>query len=143
MPGLLALIGFREAPSAALRGRPQRRYGMMAIALASRNREERGLELRGADRPPEERGLARDSVLMLAAYRAEREPEHAHFADLPQLLAPGDLVAINTSRTLPASLQASDAASGALQVLHLSTPAPGEPGATGASLRWIVELRNP
>ena len=65
---------------------------------------------------------------MLTAYRAERELEHAHFADLPQLLAPGDLVAINTSRTLPASLGARDAASGALQVLHLSTPAPGEPG---------------
>ena len=116
----------------------------MSIALAPRDREGACRpELRGADRPPEARGLARDSVLMLAAYRAERELEHAHFADLPQLLAPGDLVAINTSRTLPASLGARDAASGALQVLHLSTPAPGEPGVSGASLRWIVELRSP
>jgi S-adenosylmethionine:tRNA ribosyltransferase-isomerase len=114
----------------------------VSVVLGTRDRHP-ARELREADRPPEARGLARDSVLMLTAYRAERELERAHFADLPELLAPGDLLVINTSRTLPAALRARDAASGAAHVLHLSTPAPGEAARDGATVRWIVELRSP
>jgi S-adenosylmethionine:tRNA ribosyltransferase-isomerase len=92
-------------------------------------------ELREAERPPEERGLRRDHVLMLVADPAAGSLHHGHFDELPELLGPGDVLVVNTSRTLPAALPAR-AADGTRVLLHLSTPAPGEqPG------RWIVELR--
>jgi S-adenosylmethionine:tRNA ribosyltransferase-isomerase len=92
-------------------------------------------ELREAERPPEERGLARDRVLMLVADPGDGSLDHRHFAELPELLGPPDVLVINTSRTLPAALPAR-ASGGARLQLHLSTPAPGEDGQ-----RWIVELR--
>jgi len=107
-----------------------------AVAL-----RERRAELREADRPPETRGLARDHVLLMAAYRETGVLEHAHFTELPDLLAPGDVLVLNTSRTLPAALPARDG-SGARAMLHLSTPAP-DGGTTAARSRWIVELRSP
>jgi S-adenosylmethionine:tRNA ribosyltransferase-isomerase len=92
-------------------------------------------ELREAERPPEERGLSRDRVLMLVADPAAGSLHHGHFDELPELLSPPDVLVVNTSRTLPAALPAR-AAGGTRMLLHLSTPAPGEqPG------RWIVELR--
>jgi S-adenosylmethionine:tRNA ribosyltransferase-isomerase len=92
-------------------------------------------ELREAVLPPEERGLSRDRVLMLVADPAAGALYHGHFDELPELLGPGDVLVLNTSRTLPAALPARSAG-GARLLLHLSTPAPGErPG------RWIVELR--
>ena len=92
-------------------------------------------ELREAERPPEERGLARDGVLMLVADPADGSLHHLHFDELPGLLGPPDVLVINTSRTLPAALPAR-APGGTLVLLHLSTPAPGEDES-----RWIVELR--
>jgi S-adenosylmethionine:tRNA ribosyltransferase-isomerase len=94
-------------------------------------------ELREADRPPEERGLGRDDVLMLVASPGGRQVEHAHFRDLPGILAPGDLLVVNSSRTLPAALPARTS-SGNEVVLHLSTPVPGD-----SAGRWVVELRSP
>jgi S-adenosylmethionine:tRNA ribosyltransferase-isomerase len=83
-----------------------------------------------ATEPPEARGLARDEVRMLVARRRDRRLEHARFRDLPSFLAPGDLVVVNTSATVPAALPAGDLE------LHLSTPSPdGAP-------RWVVELRD-
>jgi S-adenosylmethionine:tRNA ribosyltransferase-isomerase len=60
---------------------------------------------------------------------------HATFAALPELLLPGDLLVVNTSRTLPASLSARRADGETLR-LNLSTPVPGE-----LRGRWAVELR--
>src|SRR5437588_347098 len=60
---------------------------------------------------------------------------HARFSELPDLLRPGDLLVINTSRTLPASLPARRAG-GAPLTLNLSTPVPFEDRS-----RWVVELR--
>jgi S-adenosylmethionine:tRNA ribosyltransferase-isomerase len=54
--------------------------------------------------PPERRGLARDEVRLLVS--SERGHEHARFRDLPRFLAPGTLLVVNTSATLPASLPA-------------------------------------
>ena len=71
----------------------------------------------------------RDAVRMLVA-RGDGSLVHARFPELPVLLEPGDLVVVNTSGTLPASLRA-----GELDV-HLSTPVPG-----GPAERWVVELR--
>ena len=92
-------------------------------------------ELREAERPPEQRGMGRDRVLMLVADPADGSLHHGHFDELPELLGPPDVLVVNTSRTLPAALPAR-AAGGTRVLLHLSTPAPGEePG------RWIIELR--
>ena len=86
-----------------------------------------------AHEPPEARGLARDDVRLLVS-RADMPPAHARFRDLPSILQPGDLLVINTSATLPSSVDAVRP-DGSTVELHLSTPLP-------AGL-WVVELRRP
>lgn len=83
--------------------------------------------------PPEARGLRRDEVRLLVASPAGIR--HRDFGELPELLMPGDLLVINTSRTLPAALPATRE-EGTELTLHLSTPVPHEDGG-----RWVVELR--
>lgn len=90
-------------------------------------------ELEAAE-PPEARGLARDEVRLLASHWRDGRVEHALFRDLPRFLAPGDLLVINTSGTLPAALRAARADGTPLE-LHLSTRLP-------AGL-WTVEAREP
>ena len=58
----------------------------------------------GADRPPEERGLERDGVRLLES--TEPEERFHRFSDLPRLLRAGDLLVVNESATLAASLPA-------------------------------------
>ena len=86
-----------------------------------------------ARRPPEARGLGRDGVRLLVA--SADGLWHRKFTDLPDLLVPGDLLVINTSRTLAAALPARRGDGTAL-MLHLSTSVPYEDGG-----RWVVELR--
>jgi S-adenosylmethionine:tRNA ribosyltransferase-isomerase len=88
-----------------------------------------------AHAPPEARGLARDDVRMLVARRSDGRLSHARARDLPDFLAAGDLVVVNTSATLPAALPARRAGGAALD-LHLSTPLPN-----ASADRWVVELR--
>ncbi len=57
-----------------------------------------------AAEPPEARGLRRDHVRLLLIPRDSGPVSNHHFNDLPWLLNPGDLVVVNDSRTLPASL---------------------------------------
>lgn len=85
-----------------------------------------------ADRPP----AARDGVRLLVANRSDSSIVHSHFRDLPHFLAPGDLLVLNTSATLPAALPATRADGTELE-LRLSTPAPG----LDPDHSWIVELR--
>ena len=59
-----------------------------------------------AQEPPERRGLARDQVRLLVLHRARGGVEHARFDSLGQFLRAGDLLVFNSSRTLPASLEA-------------------------------------
>jgi S-adenosylmethionine:tRNA ribosyltransferase-isomerase len=92
-----------------------------------------GLE---AHEPPEARGLSRDGVRLLVTNRTDNSIGHSRFRDLPQLLAPGDLLVLNTSATLPAALPAA-CADGTMVELRLSTPAPGR----DPERFWIVELR--
>ena len=54
--------------------------------------------------PPEARGLGREAVRLMVAHRGDGRIVHAQFPDLPSFLSPGDLLVINTSGTLPASL---------------------------------------
>jgi S-adenosylmethionine:tRNA ribosyltransferase-isomerase len=80
-----------------------------------------------AHEPPEVRGSGRDDVMLLVATRSDAALTHAHFRDLPDFLAAGDLLVVNTSGTLPAAVAAGDLE------LRFSTQ-------VGAD-RWLVELR--
>jgi S-adenosylmethionine:tRNA ribosyltransferase-isomerase len=89
-----------------------------------------------AHEPPEARGVSRDGVRLLVSSRSTGSLAHGRFRDLPLFLAPGDLIVINTSATLPASVPATRADGVELE-LRFSTPAPGgDPDS-----HWIVELR--
>jgi S-adenosylmethionine:tRNA ribosyltransferase-isomerase len=79
-----------------------------------------------ASAPPDDRGEVR---LMVAR---PGHLEHAVFCDLDAHLEPGDLVVVNTSRTLPAAVPATRQ-DGSTVVVHFSTP--HEDGS------WVVELR--
>lgn len=48
----------------------------------------------------------REHVRLLVGHRSSGELEHARFGQLPELLAPGDLLVINVSATLPAAVPA-------------------------------------
>jgi S-adenosylmethionine:tRNA ribosyltransferase-isomerase len=90
-------------------------------------------ELAEARRPAESLGFGRDQVRLLVA--SPERIQHARFASLPHLLSPGDLLVVNTSRTLAASLPARRA-DGSPASVNLSTPVPFENRG-----RWVVELR--
>jgi S-adenosylmethionine:tRNA ribosyltransferase-isomerase len=86
-----------------------------------------------ADTPAEARGLARDEVRMLVAHRSTGELVDTTFRHLPDFLAPGDVLVVNTSATIPAAVDARDG-----RIVHFSTQLPG-----GDDGQWIVELRRP
>jgi S-adenosylmethionine:tRNA ribosyltransferase-isomerase len=90
-------------------------------------------ELAEARRPAEAFGFGRDEVRLLVA--SPDRLMHARFAQLPELLSAGDLVVVNTSRTIPASIPARRG-NGDELALNLSTPVPFENRG-----RWVVELR--
>jgi S-adenosylmethionine:tRNA ribosyltransferase-isomerase len=90
-----------------------------------------------AHEPPEARGLGRDDVRLMVASAHDGRIVHARFRDLPAFLEPGDLLVVNTSATLPASLPTRRADGTALQ-LRLSTPARSSPG----DAWWVVEFRS-
>ncbi|WP_229700963.1 S-adenosylmethionine:tRNA ribosyltransferase-isomerase [Streptomyces camponoticapitis] len=81
--------------------------------------------------PAEQRGSGRDDVRLLVSRGTE--VSHHVFGELPGQLRAGDVLVVNTSRTLPAAV---DARLGAERlVVHFSTR--GDDG------RWAVELRTP
>lgn len=89
-----------------------------------------------AHEPPEARGLARDGVRLMVATRSDGAIAHRRAHDLPDLLAPGDLLVVNVSATLPAAIGARTADGTELR-LHASMPAPHAGGD-----HWVVELRD-
>jgi len=90
-----------------------------------------------AHEPPEARGLGRDDVRLLVASAHDGSIIHARFRDLPEFVEPGDLLVVNTSATIPASLPAHRPDGTALQ-LRVSTPARSSP----SDAWWVVELRS-
>src|SRR5512133_401021 len=125
--------GNREVPLCAVPGVPpgtaeRRGERMRALEFELPQRLE-------AHEPPEARGLRRDDVRLLVARRRDGGIVHTHFNELPSFLAPGDLVVVNTSATLPAALGVRRQGGEVLE-LRLSTPAPHGPASY-----WIVELR--
>ena len=98
-----------------------------------------------AAEPPEARGLARDAVRLMVSRSSTNVIAHARFRDLPDFLAPGDVVVVNTSATIKASLDAWRRPPGQRLAekieLHLSAPL-ARPGVIGSDDRhWVVELR--
>jgi S-adenosylmethionine:tRNA ribosyltransferase-isomerase len=103
--------------------------------------EKSGLDFQLADElvahePPEARGLARDGVRLMVSRVRDDAIRHTRFSHLPDFLAPGDVLVVNTSATINAAIaavrQARDGAKSDV-TLHLSTPL--------AAQRWVVELR--
>jgi S-adenosylmethionine:tRNA ribosyltransferase-isomerase len=82
--------------------------------------------------PPEVRGGGRDDVALLVARRSDGSLELARFRELGRLLAPGDLLVVNDSATIPAAL-AGHVEGGEDVIVHLSMPLPGG--------GWAVEVR--
>ncbi len=82
-----------------------------------------------AHEPPEARGTTRDDVRLLVSRDAAGELSHHGFAELPDLLLPGDLVVVNNSATLPAAVMASRQLT-----VHFSTAMPDGD--------WLVEMRS-
>jgi S-adenosylmethionine:tRNA ribosyltransferase-isomerase len=76
-----------------------------------------------AHEPPEARGLPRDGVRLMVARRSEQTIEHRTFSDLPELLAPGDVLVVNVSATLPAAVPARRP-NGTRVRVHFATRAP-------------------
>lgn len=84
-----------------------------------------------AERTPESRGLARDEVRMLVGRPGSLT--HRRARDLAEELAPGDLLVVNTSATVPAAVPLKGARTG--QLVHVSTQL--DDGT------WVVEVRRP
>ena len=83
-----------------------------------------------AQGPPEARGLPRDGVRMLVSRAATGTVAHHRFTGLPALLFPGDLLVVNTSRTVPAAVPG-----GPGLVVHFCSALPDG--------SWLVEPRIP
>jgi S-adenosylmethionine:tRNA ribosyltransferase-isomerase len=91
-----------------------------------------------AHEPPEARGGSRADVRLMVSRTAARQISHHIFAELPDLLLPGDLLVVNNSGTLPAAVDVSVTppslpAAGQLTV-HFSTSL--------ADGHWLAELRS-
>src|SRR5262249_19088912 len=119
-------VGHRRAVRRSEGGRPMAAAGLMAEVELPDYLE--------ATEPPEARGLRRDEVRLLVSDIARDSIEHARFLDLPQWLAAGDLLVVNTSATLKAAVEARSE-SGEARELHVSTQLPGG--------YWTVEVRRP
>jgi S-adenosylmethionine:tRNA ribosyltransferase-isomerase len=86
-----------------------------------------------ADSPAEARGLARDEVRLLVASKSTGRLVDTTFRLLPDFVAPGDVLVVNTSATVPAAVGTADG-----RVVHFSTRLPD-----GNGEQWVVELRAP
>jgi S-adenosylmethionine:tRNA ribosyltransferase-isomerase len=84
-----------------------------------------------AHEPPEARGIERDEVRLMVSSRDVDEIRHAEFTQLPEFLERGDVLVVNTSATINASLPA--VRDDSTIQLHLSTEL--------SPTRWVVELR--
>lgn len=138
-----ARAGAGASQESAVRGLPRRTSGAVDRGGPGGGAGPEAADLVAAA-PPEERGLARDEVALVVASPAGVTV--GRFTDIAEALRPGDLIVVNASATLAASLPV-DGGEGRL---HLSTPAPGAPGAPPGRLpdvaavrRWVVEVRRP
>jgi S-adenosylmethionine:tRNA ribosyltransferase-isomerase len=87
-----------------------------------------------ATEPAEVRNSGRDDVRLMVATRHDEATDHVTFPAIVDVLRPNDLVVVNVSATLPASLPAARAGGTPLR-LHLSTRLSDD--------LWSIELREP
>jgi S-adenosylmethionine:tRNA ribosyltransferase-isomerase len=84
----------------------------------------------------------RDASRLLVLPRREGPARHARFADLPELLAPGDLLVVNDSRVLPARLVGTKDSGGRCEIL-LCEPLHGAPSRPGARFLAMGQASKP
>ncbi len=137
-----------ERPGSPGRGRDTGR----SSSATTRERRSRGCTDRAAARPARRRGpdvpvrtadfdyalpqslvaqepvTPRDASRLLVVPRRSRELAHLRFLDLPDLLAPGDLLVANDSRVLPARLVGRKASGGRAELLLVEPVEGGAPG---------------
>lgn len=82
----------------------------------------------------------RDDARLLVDRGRGGEPEHRHVRDLPELLEPGDLLVLNTTRVLPARLAMRKSTGAAVEVLLLER-LDGSPPDTAGMSRWEALVR--
>ncbi|MFK0266538.1 S-adenosylmethionine:tRNA ribosyltransferase-isomerase [Streptomyces angustmyceticus] len=98
--------------------------------------------------PAEQRGpgLGRDAVRLMVSRGAAGTGHHL-FGELPELLTAGDVLVVNTSRTLPAAVDGrvgDGRGRGEPVVVHFSTRADRwHPAGRSVAGCWAVELRTP
>ena len=85
-----------------------------------------------ARKPPEARGLQRDEVRLMVSDRHTDRIVHTDFTALPDFLGPNDVLVVNVSQTIPATLRARRGDSSEFD-LHLSTQL--------SDGIWVVEPR--
>src|ERR1700761_340311 len=85
-----------------------------------------------AQQPPTQRGASRMMIVDRSLPIADISSAHRHFADLPSLLNPGDVLVLNDSRVIPARLfgrranaRGKQEPSGQIEVLLTSPTAEG------------------
>lgn len=71
--------------------------------------------------PPERRGLARDGVKLMTVDACTGELQHLRFSDIGRMLHPGDLLVVNSSATLAASVPGHSREAGPVRI-HFSSP---------------------
>ena len=87
-----------------------------------------------AREPAEARGIERDEVRLLVSQSDSEAIHHSRFTQLAEFLQRGDVLVVNTSATINASLPAVRDTHGGAQIrLHLSTQL--------SPTQWAVELR--
>jgi S-adenosylmethionine:tRNA ribosyltransferase-isomerase len=81
----------------------------------------------------------RDAARLLIDEGPGRSPRHGGITDLPELVGPGDVVVLNTTRVLRARLRLTRSTGGAAEVLLLEPLLGGDPGLPGQ--RWEALVR--
>jgi S-adenosylmethionine:tRNA ribosyltransferase-isomerase len=78
---------------------------------------------------------ARDDARLLVALGERDMPRHRHVRDLPEILEPGDLLVVNTTRVLAARLRLRKPTGGQAEVLLV------EPEPEGGDGAWVALVR--
>jgi S-adenosylmethionine:tRNA ribosyltransferase-isomerase len=84
----------------------------------------------------------RDGARLLVGLDPSGAVDHRRVADLPELVGPGDLVVVNTTRVLPARLRLRKQSGGVAEVLLLAPIGAGGAGGDGVeSAEWTALVR--
>lgn len=90
-----------------------------------------------AQPPPAERGTSR----LMRLERASGQISHRRFAELPELLRPGDLLVSNDTKVFPARLLGERPGGGAVECLLVAPQSPAGADAPGAPSTWEALIK--